>query len=357
MTVLIISHSGDPHYQAVAEKLEERGHSHYLFDFSYKCGKYHVSYELANERGVSILLTDGQSPPLSLREVTSVWNRRPFNIEIYKKNPEYQLNPYHRYASSENLSLIKLFYNVLKDNLWWPNTLSSSIEDKPTQLLLAHQVGLRVPETWIGTNPESLRKFLSQSCGLDRLAVKALNRSCYVTQPSRVILLLVKIANATVKRYSEEKYCVAPYRSVFTQVVGRDLLDKKASLVENCPVQVQKYINKKLELRITVVGKTIFACAIDSQKHDHMKEDWRRFGTLDVMHSVQSDFKLPKEIEKKCLDLMDLLGLNFGCIDMILTPDDEFVFLEVNPNGQWLWLEHSLGYNISGAIADKLIGC
>ncbi|MEJ2669125.1 MAG: MvdD family ATP-grasp ribosomal peptide maturase, partial [Gammaproteobacteria bacterium] len=54
---------------------------------------------------------------------------------------------------------------------------------------------------------------------------------------------------------------------------------------------------------------------------------------------------------------MDLLGLNFGCIDMILTPDDEFVFLEVNPNGQWLWVEHSLGCNISGAIADKLIGC
>ncbi|MEJ2680915.1 MAG: hypothetical protein P8144_05350 [Gammaproteobacteria bacterium] len=235
MTVLIISHSSDPHYQAVAEKLEEKGHSHYLFDFSYKCGKYHVSYELSNERGASILLTDGQSPPLSLRDVTSVWN------------------PYHRYASSENLSLIKLFYNVLKDKLWWPNTLSSSIEDKPTQLLLAHQVGLRVPETWIGTNPESLREFLSQDRDVDRLAVKALNRSCYVTQPSRVILLLVKIANATVKRYSDEKYCVAPYRSVFTQVVGRDVVDKKANLVENCPVQVQKYINKKLELRITVV--------------------------------------------------------------------------------------------------------
>jgi hypothetical protein len=46
--------------------------------------------------------------------------------------------------------------------------------------------------------------------------------------------------------------------------------------------------------------------------------------------------------------------INFASIDMILTPDDEFVFLELNPNGQWLWLELELGLPLVASMVDLL---
>ena len=54
-------------------------------------------------------------------------------------------------------------------------------------------------------------------------------------------------------------------------------------------------------------------------------------------------FSLPEQVEASLLRLMDRFGINFASLDMILTPEGEFVFLELNPNGAWLWLEFELG--------------
>ena len=50
---------------------------------------------------------------------------------------------------------------------------------------------------------------------------------------------------------------------------------------------------------------------------------------------------LPRAVEERCIALMRKLGLAFGCIDLIVTPEGEDVFLEVNEMGQFLWVEHS----------------
>ena len=64
---------------------------------------------------------------------------------------------------------------------------------------------------------------------------------------------------------------------------------------------------------------------------------------------------LPEVIASRCRDLIHALGLNFGCIDLIVRPDGEYVFLECNPNGQWLWIELETGQKISESIATFLI--
>jgi glutathione synthase/RimK-type ligase-like ATP-grasp enzyme len=64
---------------------------------------------------------------------------------------------------------------------------------------------------------------------------------------------------------------------------------------------------------------------------------------------------LPAAIEEKCVALTQRLGLRFGCIDMIVTPEDKYVFLEINPNGQWRWVQELTGMPIAEAIADLLI--
>lgn len=65
--------------------------------------------------------------------------------------------------------------------------------------------------------------------------------------------------------------------------------------------------------------------------------------------------ELPGHIEEKIDEMMRLLGLQFGAIDMILQPDGEYVFLEVNPQGEWGMLEKYLGFPISATIAEKLV--
>lgn len=63
---------------------------------------------------------------------------------------------------------------------------------------------------------------------------------------------------------------------------------------------------------------------------------------------------LPPNVEKQLLGLMKVLDLQFGAIDLIRTPNDEYIFLEINPNGQWLWIEDQLGLAVSRAIAEWL---
>lgn len=106
----------------------------------------------------------------------------------------------------------------------------------------------------------------------------------------------------------------------------------KLDHIVSCPVVFQEYIEKQVELRITIVGDRIFAAEIHSQ-----------------------EFHLPDEISEKLLRLMQELGLVFGCLDLILTPEGEYVFLEINPAGQWGWIEHFTKMPITEALTDMLI--
>lgn len=122
--------------------------------------------------------------------------------------------------------------------------------------------------------------------------------------------------------------------------------------LKNCPVILQPYIEKLFELRITVVGEKVFPCAIHSQNSQRTLEDWRRYDLSNTPHKI---YPLPPNIEGLCVNLVKALELKFGCIDMIVTPDKEYIFLEINPNGQWLWIEQLTGLPISQTLAELLI--
>ena len=66
-------------------------------------------------------------------------------------------------------------------------------------------------------------------------------------------------------------------------------------------------------------------------------------------------YQLPREVEERILRLMDYFVLNYGAIDIIVTPDGRHVFLELNPSGEFFWLERTPGLPISQAIADLLL--
>lgn len=117
------------------------------------------------------------------------------------------------------------------------------------------------------------------------------------------------------------------------------------------PVIYQELVPKRFDIRVTVVHQDLFAVAIDSQKLEAAAIDWRRADTDTLEHYTHT---LPSDVAEACLMLMKVLGLNYGAIDLVLTPDDKYLFLEINPNGQWVWMEDRLGLPISEAIATWL---
>ena len=125
-------------------------------------------------------------------------------------------------------------------------------------------------------------------------------------------------------------------------------------LVDACktvPCVFQEYIPKDIEIRATVVGEQVFAAEIHSQTSQRTKHDWRRY---DLENTLHKPHELPIEVRGACVGITRHYGLEFGAIDLILTPEKKYVFLEINPNGQWAWIEVLTGLPISDAIAQSL---
>jgi glutathione synthase/RimK-type ligase-like ATP-grasp enzyme len=114
----------------------------------------------------------------------------------------------------------------------------------------------------------------------------------------------------------------------------------------------QQQIPKRRELRIIFVSGTLFIGTLDASRYESQTMDWRQAtGELIPWESGA----VPQQVSH-CLKLfMAELGLSFGAIDMIETPDGEYFFLEVNPVGEWGMIERDLNYPISAAIADALL--
>lgn len=124
-------------------------------------------------------------------------------------------------------------------------------------------------------------------------------------------------------------------------------------LLQNCPMILQQLVHKQFDLRITIVGTQVFACEIHSQKtkNEKTKLDYR--GDHSIPYKIHN---LPKNIESKILLMCKKMNLNLGCVDMVLDTKGNYIFLEINPNGLWLWIEKLTDLPIAKAIAENLEG-
>lgn len=137
---------------------------------------------------------------------------------------------------------------------------------------------------------------------------------------------------------------------LFTNLVNRTKILEHHSAIRLAPGIYQELVPKSCEYRVTIIDDEIFAARIYSQEREDTTLDWRR-NQDDVRYE---SCKLPSLIESKLMILMGCCGLRYGAIDLIETPNEEFVFLEINPAGNWLWLEEKLNLPISRAIASAL---
>lgn len=115
----------------------------------------------------------------------------------------------------------------------------------------------------------------------------------------------------------------------------------------------QEYLPKRMDLRVVVIGRRIFAAEIHSQHSERARLDFRQ-GYSDLTYDVH---RLPDDIQAKALALVRRFDLQFSSMDFIVTPEGEYVFLDLNPNGQFYWLQIRLGERLplKEAMANLLV--
>jgi glutathione synthase/RimK-type ligase-like ATP-grasp enzyme len=203
---------------------------------------------------------------------------------------------------------------------------SASRAGKAVQAKLALSIGLLTPETYIGADPDIAHSFTDKLFRQDKLAC---------TKP---------IHSKKFQIGDEE-------RTRYTELLVPTNRDSLKSL-EPCPIIFQEYIPKAYEIRATVIGDRVFAARIDSQSAGGgTAVDWRRYNIPKTPHHT---YTLPSTLENQIITLQQRLGLMYSAFDFICTPSGEYVFLETNPFGQWLWIEDLAGLPISKAIAEFL---
>jgi hypothetical protein len=138
--------------------------------------------------------------------------------------------------------------------------------------------------------------------------------------------------------------------AIFTSAVVESQLGADAA-IEACPVIFQPRIDSCFDVRVTVVGNRVFPARIVVRNRRQSEVDWR---CVDRERIGYEHHRLPAGVERKCLALVAAFGLAYGALDLLFTPSEEYIFLELNPAGQWGWIERALGLPVADAILDRL---
>ncbi len=303
--ILIITHKEDYTADFVIDKLNRNGIDYFRFNcediletnFSIRFGQSH-----------SLIINNQQ-------EFSSVWYRRT------------KLPALAGFTHSERIYLLNEI-DIMTNNLfaciqakWLSNPIAvAAAENKFLQLKIAKEIGFNIPNTLVTTDRKKLISFFKTN---KKTIIKPVGMG------------RVEYSNNTSKL-------------IFSNILDDTLIGEIESF-EITPAIYQEYIEKEYEIRATVIGKEIYAASVNSQSKTESSVDWRK------SKMKFEKYLLPYEIEQKCFLLLEKLNLSFGAFDLIKSTDGQYYFIEVNPNGQWVWIEKDTGQPIAESIIKFLL--
>jgi glutathione synthase/RimK-type ligase-like ATP-grasp enzyme len=211
-------------------------------------------------------------------------------------------------------------------NIHWINRPGAVVaaRSKPAQLLMARQLGFSVPATLMTNSPDEAVSFAQAADGG---------------------VIVKSIHSAAMPIGGHDFACI-------TKRLDAQMLDQEGGSIALCPTQLQEEIRKDCDIRVTVVGDTVFACRIDSQGNEATEVDWR----VDPDACRYSVMDLPPWASAACREIVARAGLEYGAIDLIGTSGGGLFFLENNPGGQYLWIELDTGLPITAALIALFTG-
>jgi hypothetical protein len=317
LTVLFVSNTtSDSHLLPVGSELSRRGYAVRIFD----PGAFPSDARVIIEGGASTqrtLLAWGDNI-LDLSVVRAAWYRRPGNFSIDTA------------IGSEEATWLREQWRDLVQAIWmcsdsyWvsdPHSIRSA-NLKLRQLQLARHLGFHVPDYCVTNDPSQARAFVA-------------------AQPNGVIVKA--LGNPAI-------FGTGRVGMIYTHRLTPDDHERLDD-VRHEPTFLQAFVRKRCDVRVTVFGETVFAVAIDSMSTPQGVIDFRRADIMDLPHHT---ITLPPSVEAACVALVRQLHLQYGAIDLLLTPAGDYVFLEINPNGQWYWIEMVTGLPMTKALCDLL---
>ena len=316
MTTLIIGQSPDPHIERVKSHLEEKGKP-VLFIDRYKLTN-HISISYSDIIP-SVRFIDEQGKQIDSVSIDKVWWRlKPY---LFFEHSGVQALPFEKFRQREWVSVLSSLESLMPACDWMNSPKMQQLASKKVrQLKLAKELGLSIPKTIITNRAEQVLDYFGAG---EKIVYKTLDT--FVAPPDYI---------------------------VFTTEVSREVIEQNKTQISVTPCIFQEKVEKKYELRITVVGEKVFAVKIDSQKTEQTQTDWRKNQFL----PIYSKINIPEALTAKLMMIHKKLGLVYGAYDFIIDQKGEAIFLECNPGGQWLWMENQIdNLPIAGTIADKLI--
>jgi hypothetical protein len=320
--ILILTMTDDIGSDRVERLLRARGAAVVRFDLAEFPERAQCSLRYRCATGWHRQIDRRDGTVIDLDEVTAVWLRRPVppaaSTDVVDPVIRHYIDEEWREVTDDLMASLRC--------LWVPAPLAvvRTMQRKFHVLMRAHQLGFRVPECALTSRASDLFD---------------LHRACHgniITKQAGPTAFPRAFRHRLI-RYTE-------------RVSARDL--GYARNLWRSPIMVQENLGKRLEIRVTVVGEHVFAGEIDSQRTHRTRQDWRRY---DHANTTIRAHALPAAIESRCAALTAELGLVYSALDLVLTPDGEYVFLEINPAGEYGWMEDATRHPITEAVADLLI--
>lgn len=309
MSIVIVSHAADDHAAAVAERLTAEGRAPHLIDTAGFPLGLGISFRIDGTGCNTAIRLGGRD--MDAADFNVVWWRRPQPYVLDKAmEPSVAC-----FAYSECHEAMAGMWHSLETRWVNPPAADEIAHHKPFQLAIARQVGLRTPQTLITNDPQAALAFLSQK-GIERFIYKT-----FLAHESH---------------WRETRL-----------VTAREM--RLLESVRLAPVIFQEFVEAEADLRVTIFGREIYAAEILTAPGSY-EYDYR----VDLAAVTMRPVSLPQGVERGLLALMDRLGLVYGAIDLRRTRGGEHVFLEINPAGEFLFIEDRCGLPLAAAMANLL---
>lgn len=301
--ILIVSNTDDAHAEVICKRLKKRSISVHRIDSDALMSQQH-SWRICADASQS---------------TSSSWAKYDADVVWYRKVvfPE-PTDLTQSFVRQELQGLLDSVLFQYRDCRWVnPRDRLAEARAELPQLQRAKEIGFRIPDTLVTTDLNALKEFAT------------IHQGNIVAKPMRTQVI----------RSNDQ-----------VRVVGTRRLQPEyyESAVARSPCFAQEYLAIQSEIRVVAFGTHLHAfrlTALDSA------DDIKQLNLDQIRHEP---YKLEEGVASKIYALMSLYQLEFAAIDFVVVDDDEPVFLELNPNGQWLWLQYMTGINLEDPFIDFL---
>jgi glutathione synthase/RimK-type ligase-like ATP-grasp enzyme len=305
---LIVTQADDLHGLAVQAAVRRRGFDCHIFESDQLSGRESITYAIGAGEGAEALLRTADGQIVDVASLEAIWWRR-FGMNQDVGSDE--LSEVQRDLINNDCvgAAIGALQNAFSGR--WVSQPSATLyaSNKLNQLATAHRCGMRIPDTIVTQSPSVVREFWER-------------------HQRRIIV----------------KPVVGTFGPMVCTQFVREEHFRADDSIRSAPAIYQEYIPGTSHIRLNCFGDRSYAGLIESEDLD-----WRPNLNVPI-----SRWPVPDSLHRLIRKILDQLGLAMGIIDLKQTPEGEFVWLEVNPQGQFLFLEGLTGEPLTEHFADYL---